>query len=91
MTLTQEQRIAIIKHAVQDTKGVGLKTSLQDFISEIKSQEVLGEHGLLDAQKSDIEDESSLLNHTPTAEDIEEEDDFMGIGISDQMKGIYNG
>ena len=91
MTLTQEQRISVIKHAVQASTGVGLKTSLEDFISEIKSQEVLGEHGLLDAQKSDIEDESSLLNHTPTAEDIEEEDDFMGIGISDQMKGIYNG
>ena len=91
MTLTQEQRISVIKHAVQSSTGVGLKTSLEDFISEIKSQEVLGEHGLLDAQKSDIEDESSLLNHTPTAEDIEEEDDFMGIGISDQMKGVYNG
>tara|TARA_A200000159_G_C7325231_1_gene340681 strand:+ start:357 stop:632 length:276 start_codon:yes stop_codon:yes gene_type:complete len=91
MTLTQEQRISVIKHAVQASTGVGLKTSLEDFISEIKSQEVLGEHGLLDAQKSDIEDESSLLDHKPTAEDIDEEDDFMGLGISDQMKGVYNG
>jgi hypothetical protein len=91
MTLTQDQRIAIIKHAIQDSKGLGLKTSLEDFVSEIKSQQVLGEHGLLDAQNSDIEDESSLLNHSPNAEDIEEEDNFADLGISDQMKGVYNG
>ena len=64
MTLTQEQRIAIIKHAVQDSKGVGLKTSLEDFVSEIKSQEVLGEHGLINNQKHDIEDEMSLIDTT---------------------------
>jgi hypothetical protein len=88
MTLTQEQRIAIIKHAVQDTKGVGLKTSLEDFVSEIKSQEVLGEHGLLDAQEYDIEDEVSLIDYNPTAESIDEED--LEIGISDEMKGLYS-
>lgn len=88
MTLTQEQRIAIIKHAAQDPKGVGLKTSLEDFVSEIKSQEVLGEHGLLDTQKHDIEDEMSLIDHNPTAESIDEED--LGLGISDQMKGLYS-
>lgn len=88
MTLTQEQRIAIIKHAVQDSKSVGLKTSLEDFVSEIKSQEVLGEHGLIDNQKHDIEDEMSLIDHNPTAESIDEED--LGLGISDQMKGLYS-
>jgi len=88
MTLTQEQRIAIIKHAVQDTKGVGLKTSLEDFVSEIKSQEVLGEHDLLDAQEYDIEDEVSLIDYNPTAESIDEED--LEIGISDEMKGLYS-
>mgnify|MGYP000093483639 FL=1 len=87
MTLTQEQRIAIIKHAVQDSKSVGLKTSLEDFVSEIKSQEVLGEHGLIDNQKHDIEDEMSLIDYNPTAESIDEED--LGLGISDQMKGLY--
>ena len=41
MTLTEDQRIAIIKHAVQASKGLGLKTkALEDFISEIKSEEV---------------------------------------------------
>ena len=88
MTLTQEQRIAIIKHAVQSSQGVGLKTSLEDFVSEIKSQEVLGEHGLLDAQEYDIEDEASLFDYSPTAESIDEED--LEIGVSDEMRGVYN-
>lgn len=87
MTLTQDQRIAIIKHAVQDSKGVGLKTSLEDFVSEIKSQEVLGEHGLINNQKHDIEDEMSLIDYNPTAESIDEED--LDLGISDEMKGLY--
>lgn len=88
MTLTQEQRIAIIKNAVQASKGLGLKSSLEDFVSEIKSQEVLGEHGLLNTQDHDIEDEMSLIDYNPTAESIDEED--LEIGVSDEMKGVYN-
>jgi len=88
MTLTQEQRIAIIKHAAQTSKGVGLNKSLEDFVADIKSQEVLGEHGLLDVQCEDIEDEVSLINYNPKAESIDEED--LDFGISDQMKGLYS-
>ena len=87
MTLTEDQRIAIIKHAVQSSKGIGLKTSLEDFVSEVKSQEVLGEYGLLNTQDHDIEDEMSLIDYDPTAEEIDEED--QEIGVSDEMKGIY--
>lgn len=88
MTLTQEQRIAIIKHAVQTSKGVGLNKSLEDFVADIKSQEVLGEHGLLNTQDHDIEDEMSLIDCKLSAEDIDEEDqDF---GMSQEMKGVYN-
>ena len=87
MTLTQEQRIEIIKNAVQASKGLGLKTSLEDFVSEVKSQEVLGEHGLLNTQDHDIEDEMSLIDYDPTAEEIDEED--QGFGVSQEMKGVY--
>jgi len=88
MTLTQEQRIAIIKHAVQTSKAVGLNKSLEDFVADIKSQEVLGEHGLLNTQDHDIEDEMSLIDYKLSAEDIDEEDqDF---GMSQEMKGVYN-
>ena len=88
MTLTEDQRIAIIKHAVQASKGLGLKTkALEDFISEVKSEEVLGEHGLLNTQDHDIEDEMSLIDYDPTAEEIDEED--QEFGVSQEMKGIY--
>jgi hypothetical protein len=87
MTLTEEQRIAIIKHAAESSQKVSATQSVSDFIEEIKTEEVLGEHGLLDAQKHDIEDEMSLIDYKPTAESIDEEDqDF---GVSAEMKGVY--
>jgi hypothetical protein len=88
MTLTQEQRIAIIKHAAESSQKVSATKSVADFIEEIKSEEVLGEYGLLDAQEYDIQDEMSLIDYNPTAEEIDEED--LGIGVSDEMKGVYN-
>jgi hypothetical protein len=87
MTLTEEQRIAIIKHAAESSQKVSATQSVSDFIEEIKTEEVLGEHGLLDAQKHDIEDEMSLIDYKPTAESIDEEDqDFE---VSAEMKGVY--
>ena len=88
MTLTEDQRIAIIKHAAESSQKVSATQSVADFIEEIKSQEVLGEYGLLDAQDHDIQDEMSLIDYDPTAEEIDEEDqDF---GVSAEMKGVYN-
>jgi hypothetical protein len=88
MTLTQEQRIAIIKHAAENSTQVSATKSVADFIEEIKSEEVLGEHGLLDAQDYDVQDEASLFDYSPNAESIDEED--LEIGVSDEMKGVYN-
>jgi hypothetical protein len=88
MTLTQEQRISVIKHAYENSRKVSSSQSVEDFISEIKSQEVLSEHGLVDAQLHDLEDEMSLFIYDPCAEDIDEEDD--NFGISDEMKGLYS-
>jgi hypothetical protein len=39
-------------------------------------------------QKSDLEDEISLFDYDPCAEEIEEED--QEIGVSDEMKGVYH-
>ena len=69
------------------------KTSLTNIVGlikkkEIKSEEVLGEHGLLDAQDYDIQDEASLFDYSPNAESIDEED--LEIGVSDEMKGVYS-
>jgi hypothetical protein len=101
--LTQEQRISVIRYAHGNSKEIATKRSVEDFLADIKSEDVapdikgfllhktarrqaFAEHGLLDSQKEDLEDESQFLN-SDSAENIDEED--QGIGVSDQMKGVY--
>ena len=86
MEQTQEDRIALIREAYLNSQAIAPKQSVQDFVADVKSEEVFAEHGLLDNQKGDIEDESQFL-HSDSAEDIDEEDQEMG--LSDEMKGIY--
>tara|TARA_Y100001938_G_C8057064_1_gene415039 strand:- start:1254 stop:1517 length:264 start_codon:yes stop_codon:yes gene_type:complete len=86
MELTREQRIAVIAKAVENSQSVTPSQSVEDFIAEVKTEEVFAEHGLLDNQKEDIEDESQFL-HSDSAEDIDEEDECFG--LSDEMKGVY--
>lgn len=86
-TLTQEERIAIIRHAHLNSQTVVSTQSVEDFIADVKSDEVFQEHGLLNVQKEDVEDETSLIDHAPSAESIDEEDE--GMGLSDEMKGVY--
>tara|TARA_B100000405_G_scaffold165853_1_gene115911 strand:+ start:172 stop:435 length:264 start_codon:yes stop_codon:yes gene_type:complete len=86
MELTREQRIAVIAKAVENSQSVTPSQSVEDFIAEVKTEEVFAEHGLLDNQKEDIEDESQFL-YSDSAEDIDEEDE--GFGLSDEMKGVY--
>ena len=88
MTLTQEERIERIKQAVNASKLFGNSKIVEDFVADVRSEEVFGEHGLLDVQREDIEDEVSLIDYKPTAESIDEED--LGFGISDEMKGLYS-
>jgi len=84
--LTQEQRISVIRYAHGNSKEITTKRSVADFLADIKSEDVFAEHGLLDSQKEDLEDESQFLN-SDSAENIDEED--QGIGVSDEMKGVY--
>jgi len=84
--LTQEQRISVIRYAHGNSKEITTKRSVEDFISDIKSEDVFAEHGLLDSQKEDLEDESQFLN-SDSAENIDEED--QEVEVSDQMKGVY--
>jgi len=85
--LTQDERIAIIRHAVENAKSIQPTQSVEDFIADIKSDEIFQEHGLLDSQREDVEDESQFL-FTDKAEDIDEEDG--SLGLSDEMRGIYS-
>ena len=85
--MTEEQRIAVIAQAVANSQSVAPSQSVEDFIAEIKTEQVFSEHGLLDTQREDIEDESQFL-FTDSAEEVDEEDEDMG--ISDEMKGVYS-
>ena len=87
MEQSKEDRIALIREAYLNSNAIAPKQSVEDFVSDVKSEEVFGEHGLLDNQKEDIEDESSLIEYNPSAESIDEED--QEIGLSDEMKGVY--
>ena len=85
--MTEEQRIAVIAQAVANSQSVAPSQSVEDFIAEIKTEQVFTEHGLLDTQREDIEDESQFL-FTDSAEEVDEEDE--GMGLSDEMKGVYS-
>ena len=87
MEQTQEDRIALIREAYINATSIVSKKSVNDFIADVKSEEVFAEHGLLESQKSDIEEESSLIEYAPCSESIDEEDKEMG--LSEEMKGVY--
>jgi predicted transcriptional regulator len=87
MEMTEDQRIAVIAKAVENSRLIVPSQSVEEFIAEIKTQDVISRHGLLDAQKDDLEDEISLTKHAPCAESIDEEDE--SLGVSDEMKGVY--
>jgi hypothetical protein len=82
---TQEERIAIIRDAHQNSQSISLGQSAENLISEIKVENIVCEHGLLNVQKNDLEDESQFL-FSDSAEEIDEEDqDF---GISPEMRKV---
>lgn len=85
--LTEEERLAVIKQAFEDAQSVMPPQSVEDFISDIRAEQIVVEHGLLDSQKEDLEDESQFL-FTDSAEEIDEEDEDMG--LSDEMRGVYS-
>lgn len=86
MELTLQQRISVIAKAVSNSKSITPTQSVGEFIAQIKTEDVVGKHGLINVQKEDLEDESQFL-HSDSAEDIDEED--QAIGLSDEMKGVY--
>ena len=85
MELTQEERIALIKNAHLASQGTS-NALVESFVEEVKTEEVIGENGLFNVANADIEDEKQFL-HSDVAEDIDEEDQEMG--VSDEMKGVY--
>tara|TARA_B100001093_G_C26339469_1_gene805378 strand:+ start:181 stop:441 length:261 start_codon:yes stop_codon:yes gene_type:complete len=86
--MTEQERIELIKNAVQASKGFATTEAVENFVAEVKTEEVFGEYGLLNSQKSDLVDEMDLLEHDPVAESIDEED--QEVEVSDEMKGVYS-
>ena len=87
MELTQEERIALIKNAHLASQGTS-NALVENFVEEVKTEEVIGENGLFNVANADIEDEKQFL-YSDVAEDIAEEEEEMGV-VSDQMKGVYS-
>lgn len=85
--MTEEQRLAIIKHAHQNSHKICPPKSIQEFIGDLLVEQLVVEHGLKDVEEDDISDEQQFLL-TDVAEDIDEED--QDIGVSDEMKGVYH-
>jgi len=84
MELTESERIALIKNAVLASQGTS-NALVDNFVEDVKTEEVVSRHGLLNNQQTDIQDEKQFLN-SDIAEDIDEED--QDVGISDQMRGV---
>jgi hypothetical protein len=86
MENTQEDRIALIREAYLNSKAIVPRQSVENFVEEVLTEDVLVEHGLFEVHKTDVEDENQFLN-SDSAEKIEEED--QEIGLSDEMKEVY--
>ena len=86
--MTEEQRLAVIANAHRESKGLPTDPAVMELVADFQAEQLLVEHGLKDVDNTDLEDELSLITHDPSAEDIDEEDEEMG--LSDEMKGVYH-
>ena len=84
--MTEEQRLAVISNAYRESKGLPTNSSVLELVADLQAEQLVVEHGLKNVERDDIKDETQFLL-TDVAEDIDEEDET--IGISDEMKGIY--
>lgn len=84
--MTEEQRLAVIANAHRESKGLPTNSSVLELVADLQAEQLVVEHGLKDVERDDITDETQFLL-TNVAEDIDEEDEE--IGLSDEMKGIY--
>jgi hypothetical protein len=76
--MTQSERIEIIRQMANSSNAMQVSPAMSSFIEDLKAEilaeELIVQHGLLDAQKSDVEDEISQLESQDNRAD--EEEDF---------------
>ena len=85
--MTEQERINMIKNAVRDSKGFKPNSDVMEFVADMQAETFVVNHGLKDAEKEDVSDETQFLL-TDVAESVDEED--QAIGLSDEMKGVYS-
>ena len=84
--MTEEQRLAVIANAHRESKGLPTNSAVMELVADLQAEQLVVERGLDDVKEDDISDEKQFLL-TDVAEDIDEEDQEMG--VSDEMKGVY--
>ncbi|MAH49672.1 hypothetical protein CMI37_27865 [Candidatus Pacearchaeota archaeon] len=95
--LTEQERIAIIRAIVLDVKsnGAQIDSEGQKLIDEIKqeqaTEEVVVNHGLLNAQKEDVEDEADFLETEEEVDFDADENEIDMETISPQMREALEG
>ena len=76
--MTESQRLEIIRQMASNNNAtelpVGLKSFVDDLRADILAEELIVEHGLLEANQRDVEDEVSEL--ASNEDKADEDDDF---------------
>jgi len=85
--MTEEQRLSIIANAHRESKGLPTNSAVMELVGDLQAETFVVENGLAEVEEDDIADERQFLL-TDVAEEIDEEDQDMG--ISDEMKGACN-
>ena len=91
--MTESQRLEIIANAVAKTnKKVDPK--FEDLLSDLLSEKLVVEHGLVEAKQEDIEEEFVSLDAVDTSKDDEDFDNDENLvdmnTISGEMAEIFN-
>ena len=76
--MTESERLEIIRQMASNTNAIELSPALASFVDDLKAdllaEELVVEHGLLEATERDVEDEVSQLASQDDRAD--EDDDF---------------
>lgn len=88
--MTQSERIEKIRQMANSSNAMQISPAMSSFIEDLKAdilaEELIVQHGLLDAQKSDVEDEISQLESQDNRAD--EEEDFDSDENLQDMKSV---
>ena len=93
---TEEQRLAVIREIVKAVQsGETIVEVDEDFVNELRAEQatedLVVEHGLLNAQQEDVEDESQFLDLEKQVDFDDDESETDMENISPSMREAYRG